>query len=85
MFRGAVPVTDTGHAAPSCPARARCIIPKRAAGCESVKERPREHIDKAGHIVVMHQGRLLGQGTPEKVRANAQVQEAYLGGQHVAA
>jgi len=34
------------------------------------------------HIVVMHQGRLLAQGTPDQMRANAQVQEAYLGGQH---
>ncbi len=35
------------------------------------------------HIVVMHQGRLLAQGPPDAVRANAKVQEAYLGGQYV--
>ena len=34
------------------------------------------------HIVVMYQGRLLAQGTPDAIRANAQVQEAYLGGQY---
>jgi branched-chain amino acid transport system ATP-binding protein len=37
------------------------------------------------HIVVMHQGRLLAQGTPDQMRANAKVQEAYLGGQHAIA
>jgi len=34
------------------------------------------------HIVVMHQGRLLAQGPPSAIRANAEVQEAYLGGQY---
>jgi branched-chain amino acid transport system ATP-binding protein len=37
------------------------------------------------HIVVMHQGHLLAQGTPDEMRANPQVQEAYLGGQHAEA
>ncbi|MBV8423655.1 MAG: ABC transporter ATP-binding protein [Candidatus Eremiobacteraeota bacterium] len=31
-------------------------------------------------ITVMHQGRILAQGTPAEIRANARVQEAYLGG-----
>lgn len=30
-------------------------------------------------IVVMHQGKLIAEGTPEKVRQSEQVQEAYLG------
>ncbi len=34
------------------------------------------------HIVVMHQGRVLAQGTPNEMRANEKVQEAYLGGQY---
>ena len=37
------------------------------------------------HIVVMHQGRLLAQGTPAAIRANDKVQEAYLGGQYAPA
>ena len=31
------------------------------------------------HVVVMHQGQKLAEGTPAKVRANPQVQEAYFG------
>ena len=35
----------------------------------------------AQSIMVMHQGRTLIQGKPEKVRGNKEVQEAYLGGE----
>ena len=34
-------------------------------------------------ITVMHEGRLLVEGTPDEVKANAKVQEAYLGGVNV--
>ena len=34
------------------------------------------------HIVVMHQGAKLAEGTPAEVRDNAAVQKAYLGGVH---
>jgi len=33
----------------------------------------------SGHIAVMHQGRLLAEGTPEDVKQNKEVQDAYLG------
>ena len=32
------------------------------------------------HVIVMHQGKILTQGSPEEVRANEDVIEAYLGG-----
>lgn len=32
------------------------------------------------HVIVMHKGRVLAEGTPAQVRANAEVIEAYLGG-----
>ena len=34
------------------------------------------------HVLVMHQGAKLAEGTPDQVRANAAVQRAYLGGVH---
>ena len=33
-------------------------------------------------ITVLHEGRVLAEGTPEEIKGNAQVQEAYLGGVH---
>ncbi len=33
----------------------------------------------ATRITVLHQGRVLAEGSPEAVRANAQVQQVYLG------
>ena len=36
----------------------------------------------AGRITVLQEGRLLVEGTPEEIKRNAQVQEAYLGGVH---
>jgi branched-chain amino acid transport system ATP-binding protein len=37
------------------------------------------------HVVVMHQGQKLFEGTPDEVRASARVREAYLGVDHAAA
>ncbi|HUR88188.1 MAG TPA: branched-chain amino acid ABC transporter ATP-binding protein/permease [Ramlibacter sp.] len=36
----------------------------------------------AGRITVLQEGKLLVEGTPEEIKGNAQVQEAYLGGVH---
>jgi branched-chain amino acid transport system permease protein len=36
----------------------------------------------AGRVTVLHQGRILAEGTPDEIKANASVQEAYLGGVH---
>jgi branched-chain amino acid transport system permease protein len=38
----------------------------------------------AGRITVLHEGRVLTEGTPEEIKRNATVQEAYLGGVHAA-
>jgi branched-chain amino acid transport system permease protein len=38
----------------------------------------------AERITVLQEGRLLVEGTPEEIKGNAQVQEAYLGGVHEA-
>jgi branched-chain amino acid transport system permease protein len=39
----------------------------------------------AGRISVLQEGRVLVEGTPEEIKRNVQVQEAYLGGVHEAA
>jgi branched-chain amino acid transport system permease protein len=36
----------------------------------------------AGYITVLQEGRVLVEGTPEEIKRNAKVQEAYLGGVH---
>ncbi len=38
--------------------------------------------DLAEHITVLHEGRVLAEGTPEQIQANSFVQDAYLGGLH---
>jgi branched-chain amino acid transport system permease protein len=38
----------------------------------------------AERITVLQEGRLLVEGTPQEIKANPQVQEAYLGGIHEA-
>jgi branched-chain amino acid transport system permease protein len=38
--------------------------------------------DLAERVTVLHQGRVLVEGTPEEIKRNAGVQEAYLGGVH---
>jgi branched-chain amino acid transport system permease protein len=36
----------------------------------------------AERITVLQEGRVLVEGTPEEIKSNARVQEAYLGGVH---
>ena len=38
--------------------------------------------DLAERITVLSEGRILVEGTPDEIRADAVVQEAYLGGVH---
>jgi branched-chain amino acid transport system permease protein len=39
----------------------------------------------AGRVTVLQEGKVLVEGTPEEIKGNAKVQEAYLGGVHRAA
>ena len=38
----------------------------------------------ADRITVLQEGRVLAEGTPDEIKSNAAVQEAYLGGVHAA-
>jgi neutral amino acid transport system ATP-binding protein len=38
-------------------------------------------MENCEHVIVMHQGRVLDEGTPEEIQANEEVVEAYLGGE----
>jgi len=38
-------------------------------------------MENCEHVIVMHQGRVLDEGTPEEIKANEEVVEAYLGGE----
>jgi ABC-type branched-subunit amino acid transport system ATPase component len=38
-------------------------------------------MEQCEHVIVMHQGRILTQGSPAEVRSNEAVVEAYLGGE----
>ena len=40
--------------------------------------------DLAERITVLQEGRVLVEGTPDEIKGNAEVQEAYLGGIHEA-
>ena len=38
----------------------------------------------AERITVLHEGRVLAEGTPDEIQGNSFVQDAYLGGVHAA-
>jgi branched-chain amino acid transport system ATP-binding protein len=38
-------------------------------------------MDNCEHVIVMHQGKVLTEGTPEQIKSDEQVIEAYLGGE----
>ena len=37
-------------------------------------------MENCEHVIVMHQGRVLDEGSPERIKNNEEVIEAYLGG-----